>query len=137
MMRIIFTAMLLFTAGVTYALNPFLTPPVKAGNFYFVESTLPIDLNTGQLIVGDMETLTDAVITNIKKILHSEGLDLHDVVRTDVYLTDIRDYNAMNASYSSFFHFNQNPARDVRQVSNLLSNSRIAISCIAYSKSGH
>ena len=137
MMRVLFTTLFLAIAGLTYALSPYLSKPIRAGNFYFVESVLPIDLDNGQLIVGDMETLTDAVITNIKKILHSVDLNLRDVVRTDVYLTDIRDYDAMNAVYSTFFHFNKDPARDVRQVSNLLSNSRIAISCIAYDKSGN
>jgi 2-iminobutanoate/2-iminopropanoate deaminase len=107
---------------------------VNAGDFIYVSGQVPIDPSTGTMIEGDIETLTNQAIDNVKHILKMNGADLKHVVSTVVYLADIRDYDAMNEVYKQRFHFKYPPARDVVAVSDLLYNARIEISCIAYKK---
>jgi 2-iminobutanoate/2-iminopropanoate deaminase len=105
---------------------------VKAGNFVYVSAQLPINPSTGQMIEGDMEVLTTQVINNIQQVLKKEGLKLKDIVKTEVYLVDIRDYQCMNAAYGAVFNFKNPPARDVIATSALPFNAQISISCVAY-----
>ncbi|MBS0652347.1 MAG: hypothetical protein JSR39_02345 [Verrucomicrobia bacterium] len=107
---------------------------VNAADFIFVSGQVPVDPSTGELIQGDIETLTNQVIDNLQHVLRLNGADLNQVVSTVVYLTDIRDYDAVNQVYQQRFNFQFPPARDVIAVSDLLYNARIEISCIAYKK---
>lgn len=105
-----------------------------AGNFIYVSGQYPVDPHTGIMVDGDIETLTDQAIDNMKHILKANGADLKDVISTTVYLIDIRDYSAMNEAYGKSFNFKYPPTRDVVAVSGLAFNARIEISCIAYKK---
>ncbi len=105
---------------------------VTAGDFLYVSGQYPIDPTTGKLVVADMQTLTNLVLDNIQHQLHLKGYNMQQVIKTEVYLTDIRNYQAMDAAYSLRFDVKYPPARDVIQVSNLLYTSPIVISCIAY-----
>lgn len=84
------------------------------------------------MIDGDIQTLTNQVIDNMQHLLKIKGSSLKQVIKTEVYLTDIRDYQAMDAAYAKRFNFQS--ARDVSAVSDLPYNARIEISCIAYTK---
>lgn len=103
---------------------------VTAGEFLYVSAQFPIDPSTGKIGVGDMETLTNLAIDQIQHLLHVKGYKMNQVVKTEVYLTDIRNFETMDSAYSQRFPFQYPPARDVIQVVNLLYNSPIAISCI-------
>ncbi|MBS0652345.1 MAG: RidA family protein [Verrucomicrobia bacterium] len=105
---------------------------VTAGDFIYVSGQLPVDPSTGTLIEGDIQTLTNQVINNMEHLLKVKGVTLKQVIKTQVYLTDIRDYDAMNAAYGQRFNFQYPPARDVVAVSDLPFNARLEISCIAY-----
>ena len=105
---------------------------VNAGDVLYISAQLPLDPSTGQIVHGDMETLTNLVIDHIQHLLHLNGMKMNQVVKTQVYLQDIRNYQAMDNAYHSRFCFQYPPARDVVEVSNLLYNAPIEISCIAY-----
>jgi len=99
--------------------------------FIYISAQAPIDPVTGQMIEGDIQTLTDLVIDHLQYQLKQRSCKLKQVIKTEVYLKDIRDFEGMNAVYGSRFNFQHPPARDVIEVSNLLNNARIEISCIA------
>lgn len=105
---------------------------VTAGDFLYVSGQFPIDPSTGQISTGDMQTLTNLALDQVQHWLRQKGLTMSQVIKTEVYLTDIRDYDAMDAAYAERFNFQYPPARDVIAVSSLLNNSRIEISCVAY-----
>lgn len=105
-----------------------------AGDFIYVSGQYPVDLRTGVMVNGDIETLTDQVIDNMKHVLKANGADLKDVISTTVYLTDIRDYSAMDEAYGKSFKSKYPPTRNVVAVSELAYNARIQISCVAYKK---
>jgi 2-iminobutanoate/2-iminopropanoate deaminase len=97
----------------------------------FVSGQLPIDLATGKLITGDIKTLTKQVIDHLEAILQASGSGLEWVVRTDVFLKDLKDFAAMNEEYAKRFHGHIVPARQTIQVADLPMGSPIEISCIA------
>lgn len=97
----------------------------------FVSGQLPIDPSSGTLIKGDIAALTKQVIKNIQEILHAAGSDLHLVIRTDVFLADLKDFKEMNEEYARHFSGETPPARQTIQVAGLPLGSPIEISCIA------
>lgn len=103
-----------------------------AGNFLYVSAQFPIDPVTGKLVHGNMGELTDITLDHIQYLLHNKGFKMSDVVKTEVYLTDIRDYEDMDAAYGERFPYQYPPTRDVVVSKKLLNNATIQISCIAY-----
>lgn len=98
----------------------------------FVSGQLPVNPTTGKLIEGDIKALTKQVIDNIEAILVAGGSRLDDVVRTDVFLKDLKkDFIGMNEEYAKRFHGDRPPARQTIQVAELPMSSPIEISCIA------
>jgi 2-iminobutanoate/2-iminopropanoate deaminase len=97
----------------------------------FVSGQLPIDPVTGTMVEGDITAQTDRVIENIHAILRSEGADLSNVVRCDLFLKDMNDFTAVNDVYTSKFTNHPKPARQAVQISRLPLDAMIEISCIA------
>jgi 2-iminobutanoate/2-iminopropanoate deaminase len=98
----------------------------------FVSGMLPINPETGKLIEGDITTLTKRVMQNLEAILKAGGSSLANVVRTDVFLKDLKnDFAQMNEEYSRWFTDGVPPARQTVQVAELPLGSKIEISCIA------
>lgn len=97
----------------------------------FVSGQLPIDPKTGKLIEGDIKALTKQVINNLEAILREGESRLDLVVRTEVFLKDLKDFAAMNEEYAKHFNGKIAPARQTIQVADLPMGSPIEISCIA------
>ena len=96
----------------------------------FVSGQIPINPETGKLVGGDIKDATQQAMKNIGAILKKNDLDFSNVVKCTVFLTDIRDYGAMNEVYRTFFKAGF-PAREAIEVSNLPVGARIEISAIA------
>lgn len=112
------------------ALGPY-SQAVKCGNFLFVSGQLPIDPATCKLIEGDIQMLTRKVIENLEAILLKAGSNLVQVVRTDVFMTDLTQFADMNEEYARAFKGPVHPARQTIQVAALPLGASIEISCIA------
>src|SRR5262249_37902530 len=68
----------------------------------------------------------------VRKTLQVAGLDLNNVVKSFVYLEDHDQYAEFNKYYAEFFPENP-PARTTLGVSQVPGESRLEITCIAYS----
>lgn len=114
------------------AIGPY-SQAVKANGFVFVSGQIPIDPDTNDIIKGDIAEQTRLVLKNIKNILEAAGLSLNDVIKTTVYLNDIKKFGDMNQVYSEFFtaFF---PARATVEVSNLPKGVDVEIDVIAASR---
>jgi 2-iminobutanoate/2-iminopropanoate deaminase len=123
------------TANAPSAIGPYsqaIVAPDHAA-FVFVSGQLPIDPKTGKIIDGDIKAMTRQVIHNLEAILKASGSSLENIVRTDVFLTDLkRDFPTMNEEYAAHFKGPTAPARQTVQVSALPLGSPIEISCIAF-----
>lgn len=105
---------------------------IAAGDFVFVAGQIPIDPKTKALVEGDIGTLTMKVLDHIEAILKEAGLDLRHVVKVEVFLKDLNDFQAMNQAYAKRFDKGPLPARVTIQAAKLPMDCRIEISCVAY-----
>jgi 2-iminobutanoate/2-iminopropanoate deaminase len=101
---------------------------IRAGGLIFVAGQIPIDAR-GNLVPGEIEEQTRAVLTNLKTILESAGSDLSKVVKTTVFIADLGLFARMNAVYAEFFATDA-PARATVQVG-LPPGMLLEIECIA------
>ena len=108
------------------------SPAVRAGDTSYVAGQVPIDAVTGQVVLGDVQSETRQVLTNIRNILSGCGATMADVVRCGVYLTNVADFQAMNEVYAEFFG-DSKPARTTIVVAALpLKDAKIEIDAVAY-----
>jgi len=103
---------------------------IQTGNFVFLSGQLGIDPQTGDFIQGGVEKQTEQVLTNLKNILMSNDMSMGDIVKTTVFLQDMKDFPSMNAVYSIFFE-DDPPARSTIQVAALPKGGLIEIEAIA------
>jgi 2-iminobutanoate/2-iminopropanoate deaminase len=123
------------TEGAPRAVGPYSQGIVVSGShqMIYVSGQLPIDPNTGKLIEGDIQTLTRRVLENMKAILIAGGSNLENVIRVEVFLTDVvKDFPGMNEEYAKYFCASIKPARQTVGVAKLAMGATIEISCIAY-----
>jgi 2-iminobutanoate/2-iminopropanoate deaminase len=104
---------------------------VKAGDFLFISGQIPIDPKTAEIVEDTIEAQTKQVLDNIEAILQTAGLSWTDVVKTEIYLKDLKDGPAMNAIYAEKVPHDLKPARQTMQVGRLPLDVRIEISCTA------
>jgi 2-iminobutanoate/2-iminopropanoate deaminase len=98
----------------------------------FVSGQGATDPATGQLVGLDVEAQTEQVFRNIRTILEAAGTDLGHVLRCGVFLTDMRDFERMNAVYARVFG-DHRPARTTVQVAALPHPYlRVEIDAVAY-----
>lgn len=81
---------------------------------------------------GSIQEQTHLIFSYLQAILKESGCTLQDVVRVDVFLLDLANFQEMNEVYGSYFNHPTPPARQTIQVAKLPLNSEIEISCIAY-----
>lgn len=105
------------------------SPGVKAGDLFHVAGTLGTD-SSGKIVAGGIEAQTRKTLENIGTILKAGGMDYEDVVSTNVYLADARDFDAMNKVYREVFKANP-PVRATTQADLMLRDGLIEISAIA------
>jgi 2-iminobutanoate/2-iminopropanoate deaminase len=79
------------------------SPALVAGPFVFVSGQVAIDRTTGKVVGSGVDAQTTQVLDNLEALLREAGLGLDDVVKTTVFLTDIKDFAAMNEVYRSRF----------------------------------
>jgi 2-iminobutanoate/2-iminopropanoate deaminase len=121
----------IFPPGAPQPRGPY-SPAVRAGDTIYVAGQIPIDPVTGQVVLGDVQTETRQVLTNIQNILAGCGATLADVVRCGVYLINGDDFKAMNEVYAEFFG-EAKPARTTIIVAALpLKEAKIEIDAVAY-----
>ncbi len=111
------------------AIGPY-SQAVVSGNLLFVSGQIPIDPETGNLIIGGIESETHRVMKNIEAILTEAGYGFEHVLKSTLFLKSMEDFSKINAVYASYFEGNY-PARETVEVSVLPKNANVEISVIA------
>lgn len=99
-------------------------------NLIYVSGQLPIDPLTGKKRVGLIEEQTEQALKNLSHILKAANSDIDRVIKTTVYISDIKLWDRVNAVYSSFFG-ECRPARSVVPTRDLHFGFQIEIEAIA------
>jgi len=104
---------------------------VMDDNYAYLAGLVAADFPEGQAVLGDVGEETHSVLTAIRNMLQEIGLDMDRIVRTDVHLVDLDDFDAMDLAYRSFFDKGRYPARTTTESPRLFGGSRVEITCMA------
>ncbi len=116
--------------GTPAPMGPY-SPAVRAGDFLFVSGQGPVDPATQKMSYGDIQHETRIVLNNVKRILEGCGASMADVVKCSVFISDGKDFAAMNQVYAEFFG-NAKPARTTVETKFADPKMKVEIDCIAY-----
>ena len=86
------------------------SPGFRSGQLVFTAGMLALDSSGNLVGEGDARAQTRQVLENIKEIVEAGGGTMQDIVYNMIFLADLKDYQAMNEVYASYFPGNP-PAR--------------------------
>ncbi|MCC7556246.1 MAG: RidA family protein [Methanoculleus marisnigri] len=118
----------LYTANAPEPIGPY-SQAVQSGDYLFISGQIGLDPVTGNLS-GTAAGEARQAMENLRAILAEGGLDFSDVVQTRIYLTDLADFDAVNAVYAEYLN-EPYPARATMQVAALPKGARVEIEMIA------
>lgn len=103
---------------------------VDSGDTVYCSGQTPIDPATGELTDGGVGAQTHQCFDNLFAVLADGGLGPADVVKVNVYLTDMADFEQMNEAYAERFE-RPYPARTTVAVAGLPLGARVEIELVA------
>ncbi|HZY97670.1 MAG TPA: RidA family protein [Candidatus Cybelea sp.] len=103
---------------------------VVCGNELYCSGQIPLDPQTGEIVAGDAAAQAERALENLAAVLCAAGYELANVVKTTMYLIDMKDFPAVNKVYERYFGMTK-PARSTVAVAALPRGVRIEIDCIA------
>ena len=104
---------------------------VLYNDLIFTSGQIPIDIDTGNLISSEFSNQLNQVLKNLKNLIESEGSNINQIIKLNVYLTDLNNFNLLNEIFIDFFE-GRYPARSVVEVSRLPKDSLVEIDAVCY-----
>ncbi|SCG83046.1 UPF0076 protein [Proteiniborus sp. DW1] len=121
-----------FNAKDAVAVGPY-SHAVESGDTVYFSGQTPIDSNTGKLVEGSITEQTEQCFKNLFSVLEAAGLTPDDVVKVNVFLTNMDNFSAMNQVYERQFS-SPYPARTTIGVASLPLGAQVEIEMIARKK---
>jgi len=103
---------------------------VKVDSMLYLSGQIGINPETKKLASGGVEAEAHQTLRNIKRVLNSHKLDMSNVVKCLVILTDINDFAAFNSVYVQYFKAPY-PARSAFAAKELALGAKVEIECMA------
>ena len=116
------------TSKAPQAIGPY-SQAIETGSLVFCSGQIPLT-QEGNLIEGDISEQTRQVMENLKAVLRAADLELDNIVKATIYLTDINNFQIVNEVYGQYFK-DEPPARAVIQVAALPKGAEIEIEAVA------
>lgn len=111
------------------AIGPY-SQAVKVGNTIYASGQIPLDPASGNLVDGDFGAHVRRVLENLRAVLKQAGAEFRHVTKATVYLTDLGNFQALNAIYAEVFG-DHKPARSTVGVAQLPKGADVEIDLIA------
>ncbi|MEG0294346.1 RidA family protein [Enterococcus sp.] len=111
------------------------TQTVAFSHYNHLSAQLPIDAKTGELVATDIKAQTTQSLSHIQSIVESIDHVLADVVKVNIYVTNMADMAIVDEVYATFFPGGV-PARRVVGVSNLPKGALIQIDAVVGNAEG-
>ena len=118
-----------FIPGAPAPIGPY-SPALLVNDTLYISGQVPINIETGKLITENIELATHQVLRNIKVLLAEANMTLENVVKCTIFMTNLNEFQKMNAVYASYFN-GIAPARETVEISRLPMDAMIEISCVA------
>lgn len=122
------TITMINTNNAPAAIGPY-SQALTTGALIFTSGQLPLAPGS-KTIPDDIKAQATASLANVKAILEEAGSSLNKVLKTTVFLTDMKDFAAVNEVYSTFFS-QPYPARSCFAVKELPLGAKVEIEVIA------
>jgi reactive intermediate/imine deaminase len=110
------------------AIGPY-SQAVRAGNTVYLSGQIPLNPATGELVTGDITVQTQRVFENLRAVCEAAGGSLAQLVRVGIYLTDLKNFQAVNAVMAEFCK-EPYPARSTVEVSGLPRGAEVEIDAV-------
>ena len=116
------------TENAPQAIGPY-SQAVKAGGLMFISGQIPLNPETGDLVLGSIEDEANQVLQNIKSICEAAGHGMEDIVKITIFLTDLGNFATVNEVMKK--HFSEPyPARATVEISGLPLGVNVEIEAI-------
>ncbi len=110
------------------AIGPY-SQAIRCGDLVFLSGQLGLDPRTGALAEG-VRAQTERACANLKAVLEASGCSPENVVKTTIFLADMKDFAVVNEVYGSLFP-DSPPARSTVQVAALPKGGLVEIEAVA------
>jgi len=104
---------------------------VFSGNTLYTSGQIAIDPSSGELKNNSIKEETSLVMENMKAVLAAANMTFENVVKTSIFISDMRSFSEINEVYGSYFNEESAPARETVEVANLPKFVNVEISMIA------
>ena len=118
------------TSQAPSAIGPY-SQGVSVDGFLYTSGQIALNPENMEMTNGQIEEETECVLKNIEAILKADGMKRAHIIKTTVYLTDLKDFSRMNRVYENFFKETK-PARACIQVAALPKGAKVEIDAIAH-----
>jgi len=110
------------------AIGPY-SQAIEANGLIYTSGQIALD-TTGEIVAGDVANQTHQVMKNLFYVLEEAGAHFNDVIKTTIFLVDMKDFDEVNAIYAHYFGTHR-PARSTVAVRSLPKDALVEIECIA------
>ena len=97
--------------------------------YAYLAGLVAADFPSGIEVLGDVAAETRAVLATIGDILEELQLSRSNMVKVEVHLADLDDFDAMDTAYRDFFEAGAYPARTTTESKRLFGDSKVEITC--------
>ena len=104
---------------------------VLSGNTLYTSGQIAIDPSSGELKNNSIKEETSLVMENMKAVLAAANMTFENVVKTSIFISDMRSFSEINEVYGSYLNEESAPARETVEVANLPKFVNVEISMIA------
>ena len=106
----------------------------QPGATLFVSGQIPIEVPSGNVFTGDIKRQADIAFSHLRNIVQDAGFQMDEIVKVTIFLTDLKNFEAVNSVYQKFFVGGALPARAAVEVAGLPKGVGIEVECIAMKK---
>ena len=104
---------------------------IKVKDTLYISGQIPLIPSTMELFSGTIKEETELVMESLKSILNEAGMNFENVVKTTIFIDDMKNFHNINEVYGKYFNNESAPARETVAVKTLPKSVRIEISMIA------
>lgn len=118
------------TSQAPSAIGPY-NQSIKINDTLYISGQIPLVPKTMELVSGNIEEETHQVMKNLESIIKKAKMSFKNVVKSTIYLDNMKNFSKVNNVYGSYFKKGDEPARETVAVRSLPKGVRIEISMIA------
>jgi 2-iminobutanoate/2-iminopropanoate deaminase len=104
---------------------------VQYGDLLYTSGQIAINPETGALETEDISSETKLVMENLKEVLAAANMTFENVIKSSIFISDMKNFGAINAVYGTYFNEATAPARETVEVANLPKYVNVEISVLA------